>query len=523
MTLRTYPFPAPLHGATAVHSVSAEHLLFVGANGSGKSRLGAWFELSSGIQKIHRIAAQRALEIEANVSLIGIDQAERTFLFGDPGWNTNKNKWRGKPTGRAASNFQGLLQYLFAENAQVAIDFKDQSSQGRPMPPPSSKSDQVLKVWREVFPHRRIEFKQSSVVAFSPSEEAYHSSEMSDGERVALYLIGTIICVPPDQLVVIDEPELHIHKAVQARLWDAIENARPDIGFIYITHDLDFASTRAKATKYWLEKYDGTTWSIHSLPADEGISERVMMEVLGSRKKILFIEGDTGSLDEAVYRIAYPEWHIKAVGSCEKVIQATKGFNGLKELHHNQAAGIIDRDFRQGYEISRLAQDQIYVLPVSEVENLLLIEPMLSAMQSRFAPERTGAVQDAKQKVIDEFSSSIRSNAVKTVKKQLRDILRQIDIEEANGLDLNQILKDKVSEIDVNALLRNTQDTLTQQVTDQDYKKILAAFDRKTLCTQIAPLFGIDRRAWIEKAIALLCIDTALMSQLREQLPTIET
>ena len=249
MTVRTYPFPAPLLGATAPHTVAAKNLLFVGANGSGKSRLGAWFELNSGLQKVHRIAAQRSLEIEAEVTLIGIDQAEKTFLFGSQVWTTNHSKWGGKPTGRAASNYLGLLQYLFAENAQVAIDFKDQCGRGLQPSTPVSKADQVLKIWNEVFPHRRIEFKQSNVVAFSPSDQPYHSSEMSDGERVALYLIGTIVCVPPEQLVVVDEPELHVHKAVQARLWDAIETARPDIGFIYITHDLDFASSRTVVVK----------------------------------------------------------------------------------------------------------------------------------------------------------------------------------------------------------------------------------------------------------------------------------
>lgn len=523
MTLRTYPFPAPLHGSTTTHSISAESLLFVGANGSGKSRLGAWFELNSGMQKVHRIAAQRGLEIADDVQLIGIDQAQKTFLFGNKAWATNEHKWGGKPTGKATTNYQGLLQYLFAENAQVAIDFKDQSNQGLQPSAPRSKSDQVIKIWEEVFPHRRIDFKQSSVVAFSPSQQQYHSSEMSDGERVALYLIGTIVCVPLDQLVIIDEPELHIHKAVQARLWDAIENARPDIGFIYITHDLDFASSRTKATKYWLEKYDGATWSIHAIPTEDGISERVMMEVLGSRKKVLFIEGDPGSLDETLYRIAYPEWHIRSVGSCEKVIQATKGFNGLKELHHNQAVGIIDRDFRQSFEIDLLAQDQIHVLPVSEVENILLTEPMLAAMQSRFAPERTEAVQEAKQKVIDEFSRSIDSISIRTIKRELRDKLRQIDIQEANDVDLNQILIEKVGEIDVNALFKNTQDELTKQVADQDYKKILATFDRKSLCTQIAPIYGIDRKAWIEKAFALLRSNTSLMNELKEHLPSIQT
>lgn len=523
MTVRTYPFPAPLSGSTAPHSVSANNLLFVGANGSGKSRLGAWFELNSGLQKVHRIAAQRALEIDAEVSLIGIDQAERTFLFGNQNWNTNQHKWGGKPTGRAASNYQGLLQYLFAENAQVAIDFKDQCSRGVQPATPFSKSDQVLKIWNEVFPHRRIEFKQSSVVAFSPSEQSYHSSEMSDGERVALYLIGTIVCVPSEQLVIVDEPELHIHKAVQARLWDAIETARPDIGFIYITHDLEFASSRTKSTKYWLKKYDGTSWSIHSLPTDEGISERVMMEVLGSRKKILFIEGDTGSLDEKLYRLTYPQWHIKPVGSCERVIQATKGFNALKELHHNQAVGIVDRDFRQELEIELLTKDRIYVLPVSEVENLLLTVPMLAAMQSRFAPERLEALESAKQRILDEFSSSINGVAAKMVERELRNKLRQIEIKETSGVDLNLILRNKVGEIDADTIFKNTRDNFTLQVTNKDYEKVLATFDRKSLCTQIAPIYGLYRKAWIEKAIALIFSDAALLDELKNHLPDIET
>lgn len=522
MTIRTYPFPVPIDGTNTGQTVSAENLLFVGANGSGKSRLGAWFELHAGIQKVHRVAAQRGLEIQAEVQLIGIEQAEKTFLFGNSSWDVNAHKWGGKPTGKATANYLGLLQYLFAENAQVAIDFKDQSGRGTQPATPISKSDLVIKVWNEVFPHRQIEFKQSSVIAFSPSGQPYHSSEMSDGERVALYLIGTIVCVPHDQLVIIDEPELHIHKAVQARLWDAIETARPDIGFIYITHDLDFASSRSKANKYWIEKYDGSTWSIHSLPTDEGISERVMMEVLGSRKKILFVEGDQGSLDEKLYQIAYPTWHIKSVGSCEKVIQATKGFNALKELHHNQALGIVDRDFRQTLEIELLTQDRIYVLPVSEVENMLLTEPILVAMQSRFAPERLEAAQNAKQKIIDEFSRSINSIAIKTVQRELRNKLRQINIQELVDIDMNLFLKDKVGEIDVNMIVKNTQDDMTLQVTNKEYGKILAIFDRKSLCAQIAPIYGLDRKAWIGKAIALLLSDATLLSELKSHLPNIE-
>src|SRR5688500_17911129 len=38
--------------------------------------------------------------------------------------------------------------------------------------------------------------------------------------------------------------ELHLHRALQAPLWDEIEAERADCLFVYLTHDLDFAASR---------------------------------------------------------------------------------------------------------------------------------------------------------------------------------------------------------------------------------------------------------------------------------------
>lgn len=46
-------------------------------------------------------------------------------------------------------------------------------------------------------------------------DKIYNSSEMSDGERVIFYLIGQCLAVPENGIIVIDEPELHLHKSVQ--------------------------------------------------------------------------------------------------------------------------------------------------------------------------------------------------------------------------------------------------------------------------------------------------------------------
>ena len=39
----------------------------------------------------------------------------------------------------------------------------------------------------------------------------YNASMMSDGERVALYLISQCLIAPDDYIIIIDEPEIHLH------------------------------------------------------------------------------------------------------------------------------------------------------------------------------------------------------------------------------------------------------------------------------------------------------------------------
>lgn len=93
-------------------------------------------------------------------------------------------------------------------------------------------------------------------------------------------------------LIIVDEPEMHLHKAILNKLWDILEEKRKDCMFIYLTHDIDFASTRI-ANKRWLKSYSSSTsgifenWEIESI-ADSEIPEALLMKILGSRKRYYF-------------------------------------------------------------------------------------------------------------------------------------------------------------------------------------------------------------------------------------------
>src|SRR5690606_29971888 len=124
------------------------------------------------------------------------------------------------------------------------------------------------------------------------------------------YLIGQCLCAPDNSLIIIDEPEIHLHKSLMTRLWNKIEEACPSKSFIYITHDLDFASSRKGAFKIWIKNYDGKTWQWDEVPEIDAFPENLTIEIIGNRKNIIFTEGDESSHDIAIYQAVYPQFHI---------------------------------------------------------------------------------------------------------------------------------------------------------------------------------------------------------------------
>jgi energy-coupling factor transporter ATP-binding protein EcfA2 len=53
-------------------------LIIVGANGSGKTRLGVYIERLVKADQVHRIPAQKSLHMNDQISLIGLERAQST-------------------------------------------------------------------------------------------------------------------------------------------------------------------------------------------------------------------------------------------------------------------------------------------------------------------------------------------------------------------------------------------------------------------------------------------------------------
>ncbi|WP_445947351.1 hypothetical protein, partial [Shewanella sp.] len=139
---------------------TSQSMLLIGANGSGKTRLGTWIEINSPQKEfVHRISAQKSLALPDSTTPQSIEQAEKDLLFGNPGWTYHNkvSKWSSKPATTFLNAFQKLMVYLFSDETEENAKFKREciASEDR-VAPPTTKIDRVKELWEEILPHREL-------------------------------------------------------------------------------------------------------------------------------------------------------------------------------------------------------------------------------------------------------------------------------------------------------------------------------------------------------------------------------
>jgi ABC-type dipeptide/oligopeptide/nickel transport system ATPase component len=522
-------------------------VVLVGANGSGKTRLGAWLEITGPqARSVYRVGAQKSLDFPDAISPTSIERSRRALHYGiddnifsayqlnsDSDFEDFKvtRKWNKKPATGMLTDFGPLMTYLFTDDYQVSSKYRRETiAASAYVAPPETTLDRVQKIWQQILPHRLLQIEEGEVKVKlrDDATKLYKASEMSDGERAAFYLIGQCLGAPADSIIVIDEPEVHLHRIIQARLWDVIEQERPDCLLVYLTHDLAFASSRSNAIKIWLKAFDGTSWDWRLVPTNsEGLPEELLLAVLGSRKPILFVEGQRGSLDKAVFALIYPDWTIMPREGCDKVIEATKAFRGLRNLHGIECYGIVDRDYRTPEQIADLLTKGVYVLDMQEMDNLLLIEPVLNSVavyanahNLTNGESAAEVVRKAKEYIFTTLSREIPLLASRKAAWELETNLHKID-RKITSLAALEGVRDNAARFDVASAYNGFERQLNQLITDQDYTSLLRVYNNKGLGSLISRYFGIQSYPDVVKQLIKTSEGTETLQALRAAAPVL--
>lgn len=323
---------------------------------------------------------------------------------------------------------------------------------------------------------------------------------MSDGERVILYMICQALVLEPETLFIIDEPELHIHKAILNKLWTRLEQERLDCVFMYVTHDLNFAVSRNNPKVIWMKSYDGKeTWEYKILEDIEydKLPEELLYEIIGTRQKILFVEGTHESLDYKIYSEIYgDEYHIIPCESCVNVIKYVESKKSYQMLSDIKVYGIIDRDYRNDTELSSFESKGIYHLKVAEIENLFVVPELLELYKEEFGLDDE-KLNHAKNKIIEIYKANINKQIKNALIYDLKYKLSSIDITR-NGGDINDISK-QISEDfaleRINALKEIKKNIFKE---DLNINEILKIFNFKEIIKAVGSSFG-DKKTYIDR------------------------
>lgn len=327
---------------------------------------------------------------------------------------------------------------------------------------------------------------------------------MSDGERAIFYLIAQALVAAESSLLVIDEPELHVHPSIMSSLWDEIEAARKDCAFLFITHDLNFASTRA-APKYLIKTYASQpAWTIESVPENTGFSEEVTTLILGSRRPILFVEGDGASLDLSIYRCCYPQWTVIPRGSCEQVIHAVVTMRANEILTRVTCAGIVDADDFTADDIEYLNGLGVFPLPVSEVENLILLPEVSRAIaqQEGFGGEELEQqLTKLKTAIFETLQSqaAIDEIVVRYCRRRIDRTLKKIDLSATTTIaGLAGEYNAQTASLDVSSIAANATRKIQDALANEDLLNLLTIYDNKGLLALAAQHLKQSRKASFE-------------------------
>jgi hypothetical protein len=164
-----------------------------------------------------------------------------------------------------------------------------------------SKEDAPIKIINELLRLSNIPIEISvkaneQVLASKSGSAPYSVAELSDGERNALLIAAHVLTVAPGTLLLIDEPERHLHRSIISPLLTLLFTKRLDCAFVVSTHDVMLPLDNPGARTMLIRgcTYNGTTvtsWDADVVPAESNIDEELNKDILGARRNIAIHRG----------------------------------------------------------------------------------------------------------------------------------------------------------------------------------------------------------------------------------------
>lgn len=230
--------------------------------------------------------------------------------------------------------------------------------------------------------------KINQFILMASSDKKFDARNMSSGEKLVWYSILILNYLKKIGLLIIDEPENHLHEQLSWRYISFLQNVCSNkekelqIGQVFlITHSKNIIYNNFADGNNYVVMPDGNLQLVNKTEC-ESILRACGISYIDD--KILFIEGKTESelLTEVCKR---KNIKLRELANCHEIEQVFNSLLKVKEIVYAPLfAFMIDKDTRDEDQINDLRNKDtdffdrhFIVLPVHEIENLLLDEKII--------------------------------------------------------------------------------------------------------------------------------------------------
>jgi hypothetical protein len=514
-------------------------IVILGPNGSGKTQLAQKIAANN---QVSAISAQRRTWIDDKLPV----QEEQQLLNNV---RAQINVWRDQAW-RSTEEIDFILSTLIQDHTNVLTKKNEEAiDSGKAVKPVKDTKLIFLQgLWNRVFPKRRLEiggfFPKVKRLDGPTDAPPYQLRQMSDGERTVLYMAARVMTAE-HPVILVDEPELHMHSRLSVQFWDEAEKLRPELTFVYITHDLNFTLSRRRATILVARTND----AVEEIPVNQ-LPSSIAAEVLGAAtlpfyaKRIFLYEGESGKGFASEFFSAWFDDDETFAVPCGDRYSVCAATSGLKKVGIVAAEiiGLIDRDFYSD-DVLGSVTDGVTVLQLHEIESVLCDQEALASMAEHLGKDPGDVWAEFLEKVRKEFQGqTLNSVIARRVRSRIGDLLEGA----FNGTQVTPDLgatstnhRTKLSALDLpakTAIMFEQESKRVKDAIECGGKDMLAILPGKHLLSILAGVMGLRNtskltslvvrslnRKHLKKDDPFLALGAKMEKALLEYLPSLRT
>ncbi|WP_343583129.1 AAA family ATPase [Herbaspirillum sp.] len=284
-------------------------------------------------------------------------------------------------------------------------------------------------------------------------------SELSSGEREVVILTFDILAQnPSDCLILVDEPEVHLHPELTFRLIKALKSIGETNQYFLFTHSPDIIGNSLDTGVHFIRPKIRVPLGNQVIRIDESnvdafksipnIRETIGMISVG--KKLLFVEGNSTSIDRNVFatlaKSSKVDVAIVPSDSCTNINNMALVCDTLeKGLFGVELCMVRDRDGLTPEQIdtfNRKSKGRLIFLPYYHIENAFLHPKAIASVAQKILFSSAPTLEKIESKMLEYARSQLNHTASLYVKHEIYFQAGNFDISPQVSIDRSTTIQD---------------------------------------------------------------------------------